>query len=89
MEYSETADLQDTAWADYRPDGDREVLARTHATSFRSTLTPSLACALTAARDSETVRAFSERLEQGLQLRLSSHPVPLNSFVGVIVLAKQ
>jgi hypothetical protein len=63
-------------------DGDGEVLAHKHAALFRSTSEPSLACELTAGRDSETVRAFSESLEQGLKPRLSSylcHSTPLSA----------
>jgi hypothetical protein len=89
VEHCETTDLQDTAWANYQRNGNRQVLARRHAAYFRSIFAPSLSHALAAAHDPETVRAFNERLEQGLRLRLSGRPAPLNSRVSTIVLEKQ
>jgi salicylate 1-O-methyltransferase len=89
VEHCETADLQDSAWAGYQRNGNREVLAGRHAAYFRSLFAPSLSRALAAAHDPETVRVFGERLEQGLRLRLLNHPAPINSRVGTIVLRKR
>jgi hypothetical protein len=86
VQHYETTDHQDTAWSNYERDGDREVLAYKRAAFFRCAFALSLACALTAAHDRERVRSFSERLEEGLKLRLSGRPAPINSLVGIIVL---
>jgi hypothetical protein len=89
VEDFEFAVLQDAAWADYQRDGDKEALAAKHALFFRSIFVPSLASALARAADAEACRAFGDRMENGLRLRLVKHPAALHSFVSTIVLAKQ
>jgi hypothetical protein len=81
--------LEDGAWADYQRDGDKEALATKHALFFRSVFVPSLASALARANDAQASRAFGNRLENGLKLRLLRQPEALHSFVQTIVLAKQ
>jgi hypothetical protein len=79
----------DSAWEDFERDDDKEALAAKHASFFRSTFVPSLASALEPARDAAAVRAFSDRLENGVKLRLTQRPAALELFVQTIVLAKQ
>ena len=89
VEYCDTSVVSDVAWADYERHGDKEALATTHARFFRSTFAPSLATALTRARDAGACRAFADRLEDGLKRRLVNLPAPLHHLVGTIALAKQ
>jgi hypothetical protein len=79
----------DSAWENFERDGDKEALATKHALFFRSTFVPSLAGALERSRDGAAVRAFSDRLENGLKRRLAQKPAALGLFVQTIVLAKQ
>jgi hypothetical protein len=79
----------DDAWKDFERNGDKEALAKKHASFFRSTFVPSLASALERRRDGATVHAFSDRLEDGLKQRLTQKPAALELFVQTIVLAKQ
>lgn len=80
--------LPDSAWSDYEQHGDKRVLASRHALFFRAIFIPSLASALARAEDVAVTRAFAGRLETGLRRRLANQPVPLNSFVQTIVVAK-
>ena len=90
VEAFEESKVADPAWAQYEKDGDGKALATKQALFFRSVFAPSLAIALTRVRagDSEALRAFGDRLENGLKKRLESQPVPTHSFVQTIVLAK-
>jgi hypothetical protein len=85
------SDLPDAAWTDYEQDGNREALATKHALFFRSVFMPSLGSALARVRagDAEALRAFGDRLEAGLKLRLAVQPTAMDSFVQTIVLAKR
>jgi hypothetical protein len=78
----------DSAWADFERDGDKEALAKKHASFFRSTFVPSLASALSPTRDGDELRAFGERLEDGLKRRLVREPAPIELVIGIVVLAK-
>jgi hypothetical protein len=80
----------DPAWTQYEKDRDGKALATKHAQFFRSVFAPSLAIALARVRagDSEVLRAFGDRLENGLKKRLESRPAPMHSFVHTIVLAR-
>ena len=88
VELCETAALADPAWADYRRDGNKEALVNKQAAYYRSTFAPSLASALDRVHDAEACRAFSDRLEHGLNERLMANPAPINSLVETVVLAK-
>jgi S-adenosylmethionine-dependent carboxyl methyltransferase len=81
--------LKDAVWADYERDGDPEALATKHALFFRSIFVPSLAAALDRADDPDVCRAFADRIESGLKLRLARQPAAMHSFVSTIVLAKR
>jgi hypothetical protein len=89
VEDFQLAVLEDAAWADCQRDGDTEALATKHALFFRSIFVPSLATALGCADDAQACRAFGDRLEKGLRLRLARQPAALNSFVAMMVLVKQ
>ncbi|MFZ0594076.1 MAG: hypothetical protein WAM39_26705 [Bryobacteraceae bacterium] len=89
VECCELGSLPDSAWADYERDGDQEALATKHALFFRAIFVPSLALALTDARDPEQRRLFADRFENGLKRRLTKQPAPLHSFVQIFVVAKQ
>jgi hypothetical protein len=91
VERCELFSLADPAWADYECDGNKQALATKQALFFRSVFMPSLASALTRVRDGDTeaLRAFADRLQNGLTRRLSNPPAPMHSFVETIVLAKR
>ncbi len=89
VECCELGSLPDSAWADYERDGNQETLATKHALFFRAIFVPSLALALTDARDPEQRRLFADRFENGLKRRLTKQPAPLHSFVQIFVVAKQ
>jgi hypothetical protein len=88
VECCELVSLPDSAWADYERDSDEETLATKHARFFRATFAPSLACALTSAKNAAGL-AFADRLETGLKRRLAKQPAPLHSFVQIVVLTKR
>jgi hypothetical protein len=90
VEAFDESKVADPEWAQYEKDGDSKALATKQALFFRSVFAPSLAIALTRVRagDSEALRAFADRLENGLKKRLELQPVPTHSFVQTIVLAK-
>jgi hypothetical protein len=90
IEDYEVATLPDSAWADYQGNGDKEALATKNALFFRAVFMPSLANALTRVRsgDSEALRNFADRLQDGLTRRLAIEPAPMDMFVQTIVLAK-
>jgi hypothetical protein len=88
VEHCETNLVADAAWAAYEQDGNKEALANKHASFFRATFAPTLAGALARNSDAERSRAFSDRLESGLQQRLASQPQPISSLVETMVLAK-
>jgi hypothetical protein len=88
VEDCETNVLADAAWADYERDGNVKALANKQAMLFRTVFAPTLAGALARNIDAEQVRAFSSRLESGLERRLACDPQPINSLVQTIVLAK-
>jgi hypothetical protein len=81
--------VPDTAWDQYRQDGDREELARAHAAFFRATFMPSLASALDCSSDANAVRAFGDRLELGIRQSVAINPAPLEIKAQVIVFAKR
>jgi SAM dependent carboxyl methyltransferase len=85
VEHCHVLVLPDAAWADYQRDGDKDLFSARHARFFRSTFAPSLASAIT---DKGKRPVFADRLEEKLKRRLTQQPVPLNSFVQTIVLAK-
>jgi hypothetical protein len=76
------------AWAAYERDGNKVALTNQHALFFRTTFAPTLAGALAGDGAAERSRAFTDRLESGLQRRLASQPQPINSLVETMVLAK-
>lgn len=79
------AELQpDPAWSDYQRDGDAEALARTQAAFFRAVFTPSLAAALDGIKQHDFA---GELLERMVRL-LTKNPMPANTAVQIIVLAK-
>ena len=90
VEAFDESKVSDPAWAQYEKDGDSNALATKQALFFRSVFAPSLAIALARVRagDSEALRAFGDRLENGLKKRLESQPVATHSFVQTVVLAK-
>jgi hypothetical protein len=88
VERCELAPLPDSAWTDYEPEGNLEVLITKHAKFFRSIFVPSLALALRGAHDTDVRQIFADRVENGLKQRLLKQPVQLHSFVQTLVLAK-
>jgi SAM dependent carboxyl methyltransferase len=90
IEEYEVLMLPDAAWADYQSNGDKEAMATRNALFFRAVFMPSLASALTRVRggDSEALRSFADRLQDGLTHRLTIDPTPMDMFVQVIVFAK-
>jgi hypothetical protein len=86
VEHCELFDLPDPAWADYRLDGDVQVLVDRHAAFFRAIFVPSLASAISGAGRRQ---AFADCLEQKLKQRLCERLTPFHSFVQVVVLSKQ
>ena len=77
----------DPAWADYERDGNEEALATKQSRFFRATFAPSLACGLKDATV-ETSSVFAGQLEKVLQRRLARQPLPVHSFVQIMVFAK-
>jgi hypothetical protein len=86
IEHCELSTLPDDAWADYKRDANRDLLATRQARFFRSVFAPSLASAIA---DEGRRIVFPDRLEEKLKRRLADQPAPLHSFVQTIVLAKQ
>jgi hypothetical protein len=86
VEHCELFELPDAAWTDYRVNGDLRALVSRHAAFFRAIFVPSLSSSIS---DAEKRNTFADCLEQKLKKRLSERPTPLNSFVQVVVLAKQ
>jgi hypothetical protein len=86
VEHCELFELPDAAWADYQVNGDLQALVARHAAFFRAIFAPSLSSSISDAGKRNT---FADCLEQKLKKRLSERPTPLNSFVQVVVLAKQ
>ncbi len=86
VEHCELVELPDAAWADYQVNGDLQALVSRHAAFFRATFVPSLSSSIS---DDGKRQTFADSLEQKLKRRLSDRPTPLNSFVQVMVLAKQ
>jgi hypothetical protein len=86
VEHCELFDLPDAAWSDYQINGDLQALVSRHAAFFRAIFVPSLSSSIS---DAGKRNAFADCLEQKLKKRLSEHPTPLDSFVQVMVLAKQ
>ena len=89
VEHCDLYPLPDPAWPDYENDRNSEALATRHALFFRSVFVPSLALSLIHAHDAEQHRAFADRIEDRLKRRLSKEPMPFDSFVQVMVIAKQ
>ena len=85
------SEVRDAVWEQYDRDGDKGALATKHALFFRSIFVPSLACALSPARDTngEVHGAFADQLEQRLKRRLASRPLEMLSFVQTLLLAKR
>jgi hypothetical protein len=86
VEHCELFDLPDAAWTDYQLDGNVDALGSRHAAFFRTVFVPSLASVIS---DVKERLAFADRLEQKLKSRLSERPAPFNSFVQIMVLARQ
>jgi hypothetical protein len=86
VENCELSTLKDDAWADYKRDANKDLLATRQARFFRSVFAPSLASAIA---DEGKRNVFPDRLEEKLKRRLADQPAPLHSFVQIIVLAKQ
>jgi hypothetical protein len=86
VEHCELSGLPDDVWADYKRDGDKDVLSTRHARFFRSIFVPSLASAI---GDEVKRKVFPDRLEVRLKRRLAERPTPFHSFVQTIVLTKQ
>lgn len=86
VEHCELSGLPDAAWADYKRNGNKDVLSTRHARFFRSIFVPSLASVIA---DSVKGNVFPDRLEEKLKRRLAERPEPFHSFVQTIVLAKQ
>jgi hypothetical protein len=89
VQHCETNTLEDSAWADFERDGDKDALAGKHALFFRTIFAPTLAGALERGDDAERRLAFLARLESGLKRRLADQPQPIRSRVETIVLAKR
>jgi hypothetical protein len=89
VEDCEIAVLPDTAWTEYQRDGNKEALASKHALFFRAIFVPTLASALRQAGDPEACRRFGDQVENKLKARLVKQLDAMNSFVSMIVLAKQ
>jgi SAM dependent carboxyl methyltransferase len=86
VEHCELSGLPDAAWADYKRDGNKEVLVNRHVGFFRAIFVPSLAAAIA---DERKRIAFPDCLEKKLKRRLADGPVPYHSFVQTLVLAKR
>jgi hypothetical protein len=86
VEHCELSELPDAAWADYKRDANKDLLATRHALFFRSIFVPSLASAIA---DQGKRGNFADRLEETLKRRFADQPAPLQTFVQTIVLAKQ
>jgi SAM dependent carboxyl methyltransferase len=86
VECCELSTVPDAAWADYQRKGDEDALSTRRAQFFRSVFVPSLASAIC---DEAKRTAFPDRLEEKLKRRLAERPVPLDSFVQTIVLARE
>jgi len=91
VEACELLSLPDTAWLEYQKDGDAEALATKHALFFRAIFVPSLASALDRVRDgdAQALQDFTGRLYEHLKARLMRNPTALDSFIEVLVVAKQ
>jgi hypothetical protein len=89
VESCEVAQLPDAAWAAYERHHDPEVLATQHAGLFRAVFVPTLALGLSHAADANACHAFGDRVEARLRRRLTSHPVPVHTFVETMVLTKR
>lgn len=86
VEHCELMQVPDEAWADYKRDGDKEVLSTRHARFFRSIFVPSLASAI---GDEVKRSVFPDCMEEKLKRRLAERSTPLQSFAQTIVLSKQ
>jgi S-adenosylmethionine-dependent carboxyl methyltransferase len=86
VELCDLSALPDAAWAEYQRDGDKDVLSTRHARFFRSIFVPSLASVIT---NEGKRNIFADRLEGKLKRRLAEQPMPFDSFVQTIALAKQ
>jgi hypothetical protein len=90
VEICETSMLEDAAWHLLQRDGNKEGFAAKHALFFRSVFMPSLAAGLRRVRegDESALVKFGDRLERGMKDRVMREPLPMNSLVQTIVLAK-
>jgi hypothetical protein len=89
VEHCELSSLPDPAWPDYKSDRNADALATRHALFFRSVFVPSLALSLSGAHDPGQRHIFADHLENRLKGRLSKEPMPFDSFVQTMVIAKQ
>jgi hypothetical protein len=71
VQHCEANTLEDSAWADFERDGDKDALATKHALFFSTIFAPTLAGALERSADPERRLAFLARLESGLKRRLA------------------
>jgi SAM dependent carboxyl methyltransferase len=88
VKHSEVYPVPDVAWDAFEKDGDREALAQERAMFFRVTFAPTLAGALANPDDLDRRRAFFDRIESGLQRRLTEAPAPVRALIAAIVVAK-
>jgi SAM dependent carboxyl methyltransferase len=85
----ETCLLRDAAWDEYDKDRNAGALAEKHAMFFRAVFTPTLASALTGAREgAAAVPVFADRLTTGLRRRLEARPAHMHSLVQILVVTK-
>jgi hypothetical protein len=89
VESCELSVIDDTAWAAYERDQNKDAWATHHARFFRATFASSLMLGLTNASAAEERRAFADQLEARLKQSLMARPAPMRSYVATIVLAKQ
>jgi len=89
VEHCELFSLPDPAWPDYKSDRNADALATRHALFFRSVFVPTLALSLSGAHDPGQRHIFADQLENRLKRRLSKEPMPFDSFVQTMVIAKQ
>src|ERR1700757_907841 len=85
------SEVADSAWDQYKRDGDKHSLINKRAFFSRSVFVPSLACSLNHVPSGEDTGAdvFANELEKRLKRRLASHLARMNSFVQAILLAKE
>lgn len=89
IEHCEIVRVPDPAWDAYQRHNDVALLANAHAGFFRTTFAPTLAAGLDNDRGAGAKIKFATEIEARLRDRLMADPAPVDSIVGVIMLAKQ